>query len=294
MNKICMTILLMFASIGVWAAGDPVPHVFSNGAPADANQVNENFQDLADRISEISTSSQGPAGPQGEQGPPGTGLATYNYLDYSHNFSAKTFEYSIDGVLKYTDTRTYDRSTPGTLVVHRHRISNSNPATEDFSSTTYSVDEDGLRLSQILAYDTFDINNPGANDPIAIQEYSPPILLRKTSMMMGVTWGFFTTTTRTDYNTQPAEVTESYFSRKFILLGLESVTARGATYDNCIRIHVSTDITLSSNFSKSVQWYCEGFGLVKTVSARPTQTFNGGITSFIMEISVLELVSTTP
>jgi hypothetical protein len=42
-KKLCKTILLLSVSGGVWAAGEPVPHIFSNGTPADANQVNENF-----------------------------------------------------------------------------------------------------------------------------------------------------------------------------------------------------------------------------------------------------------
>ncbi|MGD8568191.1 MAG: hypothetical protein PVJ39_08900 [Gammaproteobacteria bacterium] len=49
-------------------AAPSVQHIFSNGQPADANQVNENFQELADRIEEI---PEGPQGPQGEPGPPG-------------------------------------------------------------------------------------------------------------------------------------------------------------------------------------------------------------------------------
>ena len=177
-KKLYKTILLLSVSGGVWAAGDPVPHQFSNGTPADANQVNQNFQELADRISEISASTQGPAGPQGEQGPPGPGKPAYNYLDYSHNFSSKTFERSIDGILKSTETRTYDRSTPGTLVVHRHAISNSTPAEEDFRSSIYSVDEEGIHFSKELRYDAFDVNNPDANNPFSIQDNNPPMLIR--------------------------------------------------------------------------------------------------------------------
>jgi len=52
-------------------AAPPVQHIFSNGQPADANQVNQNFQELADRIEEIPVGSQGPQGEQGLPGPVG-------------------------------------------------------------------------------------------------------------------------------------------------------------------------------------------------------------------------------
>ena len=61
--------LLAAMMLGAPAYAAPaVQHIFSNGQPADASQVNENFQELADRIDAIPA---GPQGPQGEQGLPG-------------------------------------------------------------------------------------------------------------------------------------------------------------------------------------------------------------------------------
>jgi hypothetical protein len=61
----------------LWAAAATaqtvVPNVFSNGTPADANEVNENFEALADAIDEAEgePGPQGPPGPRGPAGPQG-------------------------------------------------------------------------------------------------------------------------------------------------------------------------------------------------------------------------------
>jgi hypothetical protein len=144
-----------------------------------------------------------------------------------------------------------------------------------------------------LTYDTFDINNPATNNPILIDEVNPPLLVRKTSMVIGVSWGSFGTLRR-EWLSQPASIEESYLSRTFTMLGVESVTVRDTSYNNCIRIHNNTDIPVSPYPSKSVQWYCEGFGLVKTVSSSSTQIFDGTTLVTSVKTTVLELVATKP
>ena len=69
----CATAALLYSTLAS-AVGEPVPHQFSNGSVADADQVNANFQELADRISDIPAGPEGPqgsVGPQGAQGPVG-------------------------------------------------------------------------------------------------------------------------------------------------------------------------------------------------------------------------------
>jgi len=63
-------------------AAPAVQFIFSNGQPADANQVNSNFQELADRIETIPVGPAGPTGPMGPQGLPGqNGANGQNGLD---------------------------------------------------------------------------------------------------------------------------------------------------------------------------------------------------------------------
>ncbi len=64
-------LMLLTASASAFAAGTPVANVFVNGNPADANAVNANFQELADRIAELPTEAGGIQGPVGEAGPQG-------------------------------------------------------------------------------------------------------------------------------------------------------------------------------------------------------------------------------
>jgi hypothetical protein len=304
MNKIfCKVVLLLSVSSGVWAAGAPVPHIFSNGTPADANAVNDNFQNLADRISEMHVGpqgpagpqgEQGPAGPQGEQGPPGTGLTTYNYLDFSHNLSSKTFERRRkDGTVYWSETRTYDRSTPGLLLVSSHII--EDPTVVEYEiDTTYHLEDDGIRISGGIGYNT--LGNLGTRTPVVSRDFDPPILLRNTSMVIGVAWGSFASVVDKDLDT--AEITESYHSEINTLLAVENVTVRDVTYNNCMRIHTKRDIdkiditnmTYNDSLpSTSLSWYCEGFGLVKTIRFTGP---HGSATS--VSVTTTELVSTVP
>lgn len=67
--------LKLVAMVSVWsvctAAQTTVPHIFRNGTPADADEVNENFEALADAIDSVPAGAEGPAGPQGPEGPAG-------------------------------------------------------------------------------------------------------------------------------------------------------------------------------------------------------------------------------
>ena len=60
----------LFYSISAFAQ-TTVPHVFVNGTPADADEVNENFQALGQAIDSVPAGSDGPPGPEGPTGPPG-------------------------------------------------------------------------------------------------------------------------------------------------------------------------------------------------------------------------------
>ena len=86
--------LLIAMVLGTPAYAAPaVQNIFSNGQPANADQVNDNFQELADRIDAIPAGAQGEPGPQGlpgvngnnglngPEGPPGpTTTSTQRYV----------------------------------------------------------------------------------------------------------------------------------------------------------------------------------------------------------------------
>lgn len=66
---IATALTAIFSSNLYAAPGDAVPNTFSNGTPANADQVNANFTEVVNQISTLSTSGVvGPQGPQGIQG----------------------------------------------------------------------------------------------------------------------------------------------------------------------------------------------------------------------------------
>jgi hypothetical protein len=92
-SRVISLLITLLSITPIFAA--PVPHVFSNGQPADANQVNENFQELADRIDAI---PEGPPGPQGPQGLPGVnGNNGQNGLDGEQGPPGPQGEQGIQG-----------------------------------------------------------------------------------------------------------------------------------------------------------------------------------------------------
>jgi len=90
-------LIALWSRTSVFAA-PPVQHIFSNGQSADANQVNENFQELADRIEAIPEGPPGPQGPIGPQGLPGVnGQNGLNGLDGEQGPSGPQGEQGIQG-----------------------------------------------------------------------------------------------------------------------------------------------------------------------------------------------------
>ena len=62
-------LLLLLCSISTSTyAQTTVPNIFSNGTPADADEVNENFQALGQAIDNIPSGPPGPVGPPGPAG----------------------------------------------------------------------------------------------------------------------------------------------------------------------------------------------------------------------------------
>ena len=98
--------LLLVSLFAATVFAAPVPHTFTNGQPADAEQVNANFQNLSDRIDAVSTATKGDKGDPGEKGDkgdPGVGVVEINFDPYRHNFSSKTFRITGNNDLKESE-----------------------------------------------------------------------------------------------------------------------------------------------------------------------------------------------
>ena len=301
----------------------PVPHTFSNGQPADANQVNENFQELANRIDAIPEGPQGPAGPQGpqgipgengnnglngldgeqgppgpqgeqgiqgiqgpvgpqgpqgEQGPPGADYTQFNFDPYRHNFDSKTFRVTGSNELGengwyWQEVRTYDRTTPGTVVETRE-LTDSVGATQFYRKFYFTT---GQGQDKILTRREI-YSSADTSVLTSIADYDPGLTFIKTNMIVGHLWSTHSINNFTNIYYDIIDPPPPYYETGFsgtvetrILIGQESTTANNVVYDNCLKV---LDINTSG---QSLLWFCEGMGLVKIVS--------GGMR---------ELVSTTP
>ena len=295
-------LLAMSLTAPVFAA--PVPHTFSNGQPADADQVNENFQELVNRIDAIPEGPPGPqgpigpqgfpgingqnglngldgeqgppglqgergpvgpAGPQGEQGPPGPAgeSVVINFDPYRHNFSSKTFRvngYNELGEYGWfsQEVRTYDRSTPGIVVDTRVLTDRDYPNYRKLYYRT-GQGQDKVWVKQ----ETFDSTNPALMT--RVEEYDPGWITIKNNMAVGQLWVTHSVNSYNDLNwdvVNPPSIVPGIRGvvEMRVLMGQESTTANNVVYDNCLKLLV----TISS--SQSLQWYCEGMGVVKIVS----------------------------
>ncbi|WP_455202100.1 hypothetical protein [Kaarinaea lacus] len=246
-------------------AAPAVQHIFSNGQPADANQVNENFQELADRIDAV------PAGPQG---PAGAGVVQINFDPYRHNFASKTFRVTGDNELGesgwfWQEVRTFDRMTPGTVIETRE-LTDSVGATQGYRKFYFTT---GLGQDKILTKrEIYDNADTSVLDNSS--DYDPGLTFIKNSMIVGHQWSTHSINNSVDPQL-PAQFQNHIGGavETRVLIEQESTTANNVVYSNCLKV---LDINTTG---QALLWYCEGMGLVKIVSTPG---------------SMRELVSTTP
>jgi len=197
--KILMKTMLVALGLGlvlpanVLAVGPQVQHQFTNGTPANADQVNANFQELADRISDIPAGLQGPEGPQGpvgatgpqgpqgDQGPQGVqGPEGPQGPAGSSAFTSKTF--SATGVIPFdTEIRTYEHPDANTTIETRNRTSLG--STVSYQKRTFVTSADDVRFTQRQDFQS--------NDTAVLlytHTLSPGLVVRKNDMQVGRPW----------------------------------------------------------------------------------------------------------
>lgn len=248
-------------------AAPPVQHIFSNGQPADANQVNDNFQELADRIEEI------PEGPQGPKGEPGQGVVSIDYETYQNNFTSKVFSISrkvANGQTVFeTEVRTYDRSVPGKIVETRESILSDTGTRIHYVKYYYTVGQgQGLVETHLERF--------SPSDPVTLFEtetYTPPLLITKNQMALGQSWNTTGTSVAMRVNsTTPAN--EALLIESRTVLDLENITVNGVQYQDCLKIEIndtySNKNTVAGGQARLIQWHCTGMGLVKEIAINQT------------------------
>jgi hypothetical protein len=275
--KLLNTVTVVFGTLLIIniasADGPPVPHQFKGGDPASASQVNENFQELANRIQALADQ-----------------MVTYDYRDYGtpDNVVSKSFidsrrinttpeECTVE-MREYTKTPenentviTVTRSFSGGDLC----ISSASSWPEDFE---YLATAEGVYLRKSTRYDETHTNI--MNQIV----YNDGLLQRTTSMKVGMTWGDGSTTNYTNNPLVPPEINlpGGNYMENYTLLAIEDVTVpydggRGdsqpTTYHTCLRIG-RWSFAGNSTARASIHWYCPGIGLVKRMGGSALYELN--------------------
>lgn len=243
------------------AAGPPVNHVFKKGDAALSSQVNENFQQLADRIQDVTP-------------------VVYDYKNYLAPMS-------LDNSKTFAQTDTMYTSKLVESVVKHDVASDTNPESwtvrwGTFDSTNietsrieydYEAGTNGLLLKQQSTY----YSNAGNWVLSETQKFSPAILLRPSNLQVGRSWGFASEITITNYSANPQSTSMGFWQGLRTLAAVEPVkineNSSTPPYPNCLKIVTTngrdsgaTTTGITGVFVQT-DWFCAGLGLVKRVTS---------------------------
>ncbi len=238
MNKIAthLFVLLGLTSFDLHADGAPVQHQFQGGQPASASQVNENFQELADRIADV------------------PGNQSYDYRDYMSTASEKVFAYFQSGYPDCdTETRSYQRTVNGSNTeIEMTRVwSGSGMGTCNQQQVSYFLATPQYYMQ--TGYDSYDSNNVYTSNT----RLTPGSVYASSNMKIGIMYSVDLEKYRT-----PDMSSEEYQGPEIadiVLIGIEDVTVAYGSFSNCLKIRrsISTYVQL--------HWRCPGVGLVKRI-----------------------------
>lgn len=257
-KKFVAVMLGMLVGSASHAAGPPVPHSFTAGQKAVASEVNENFQNLADRIDDLTQTVDQKANTADVNNSIQTlnnridalpGAAVFDASDYriADTINVKTFAVSDSGCATQ-EVNTYVRNTsPGKITIVETTVaSNGSPC---FERVITSEVEAGISRIASLEF-----VSPNPN----VQTFTPKLLAFPAQMSIGAPWSGETVLTNTVFTP-----TTSLLAVKYDIVGVESVTVPAGTFNNCLKFF-RTSITSSTTVR--VQWRCPGLGLVKEFS----------------------------
>lgn len=261
--KVQTIIILLSVGIllpaSVYAVGPPVAHEFFNGTPADADHVNANFQELANRISDI---------PGGDQ------AASFGYSGYgSSGVTSKTFTVSGPQGQDF-EIRTFERPDANTTIVMQSRQFMG--ATNRIRRLTYIKSADDVRWTKREDVDPID-----GTTLLYTLTMSPGVVVRKNGMKIGQPWSTGTLVHVVDEFDEiggGAGIDPDYYSVTTdtrTVEAVEDVTVPAGTFQNCLKITNNRAGNLGTHLR--VSWYCpNGIGLVKQYHGNFNGTFSGG------------------
>lgn len=283
----------MVFSTNLQAAGAPVPHVFQANTTAKASEVNNNFQNLADRIEATDAKADDNANRitanendiQNLEGAVNTLSITHDYKNYSVPTDVKTKVFTV------TSTRTldYDTETRDYTFTPSGSDTNVNVVRKRYAGGVSGSQVHWNELDYVRTAESFIFRERRKTPGGTLSQTdtpNPPILVRHNRMRIGSSWGNGVTvdTTRTATPTQGT----SYLIDRTTLLGVENMDLQslgGGASVPCLKTYsqrnndgVPAAIPALGSF-RQVQWHCEGFGLVKKMEWESPQSILYELTS---------------
>lgn len=285
---ICSIIVpCILSSAAIFAVGTPVANQFENGKVADANDVNANFQELADRISDTLKGDKGDPGTPGVNGSDGTGIIEVSADGYKHTHASKTFSVTFtDGISVPTpgwdtETQTFDRGVANQLTVTRVRSRAAVLRKHD--ELTYTV---GTGVDTVLTKrKIFSVVSGAINENTTTITFPSGITTRKAVMAVGHPWGSMVDTSKTASPALPNDepIPGNAVETRTLLEKVPAMTLNNSnSYTDCIKIS-STRMSHIGSSHLRMSWYCADHGLVKRTQMSPRTNFsvdaNGAVSS---------------
>ena len=183
--------------------------------------------------------------------------ATYDYRDYSHTATSKTFKLT-GNFCGDTETRTFSRNVVGEntevkmsrirtslgITCHNKNFNYLNTATE-----RQLLDKENNNFSGVLK---------------STDTLRGPVVLRTSTMEMGNDFGTASKIIRTPVG--GTGYLNDLMVNTTTLLGVEDITVPTGSYTACLKIHTLRTSATFGRFNR-VQWFCPGVGEVKRMQS---------------------------
>ncbi|MDH5426516.1 MAG: hypothetical protein OEY29_16135 [Gammaproteobacteria bacterium] len=246
MNKTFLAIAISAIALSgstVAAPGDAVPHTFSNGTTADADQVNSNFAALVSQISALVP-------------------ATHSFRDYSGSsigtkvFSVQDTEGEYD-----REVRVFNRSVAGQVSYTRNRTLTGSTV----QYNTITLDNSGAELR----FTEYKRHNPTTLAVAETRTMTPGVLIRTESMEEGKTFGSDSAL----HSTTATPADSGVIQTTTLISSNQSVTVNGVNYSGCIKTARHRSSSKLGAYDM-INTLCPNVGLVRSVKSQ--SYFNGG------------------
>ncbi|MDH5394045.1 MAG: hypothetical protein OEY11_12725 [Gammaproteobacteria bacterium] len=247
MNKTFLAIAISAIALSgstVAAPGDAVPHIFSNGTTADADQVNSNFAALVSQISALVPATHSFRDYSGSS--IGTKVFSVQDTEGGYDQEVRVFNRSVAGQVSYTRNRTLTGST-----VQYHTI---------------TLDNSGPEL-RFIKFERNDLMSPAT--VIETRTMSPGVLIRTENMEEGKTFGSDSAL----HSTTATPADSGVIQTTTLIASNQSVTVNGVNYSGCIKTARHRSSSKLGAYDM-INTLCPNVGLVRSVKSQ--SYFDGG------------------